>query len=273
MKISTTTPLIDSHIHLDSYSKQQPLQLESLSKDNVNGVIAVSMDLTSSKRNLELSRMYPSIVHPAFGFHPEQPLPTEAETQQLFSWMELHLQDMVAVGEVGLPYYSQCEAKENSLPFDQLPYIELLEKFISFAAIHHKPIVLHAVYQDADIVCSLLEQYNVTRAHFHWFKGSKDTLKRMANSGYYISFTPDLVYEAEIQELARLYPIDQVMAETDGPWPFEGPFTGQMTHPKMVSKVIEAWSQLQNLHMTESLKLMYDNTCRFYNLNKLNNID
>lgn len=266
MNISSNTPLIDAHIHLDSYNDQQPLRLEALSSDGVTGVIAVSMNLASSKRNLELSRLHPSIVHPAFGFHPEQPLPTEDEIQQLFSWMEDHVNDMVAVGEVGLPYYSQCEAVENGLPFDQVPYISLVEKFISFAANHHKPIVLHAVYQDADIICSLLEQYNVTRAHFHWFKGSQDTIERMANNGYYISFTPDLLYEAEIQELARIYPTHQIMVETDGPWPFEGPFAGQMTHPRMISDVITAWSRIHHISVREARELIYANTQRFYEI-------
>ncbi|MNP21245.1 putative deoxyribonuclease YcfH [compost metagenome] len=173
---------------------------------------------------------------------------------------------MIAVGEVGLPYYLQLEAMESGRPFDQTPYVHLLEQFISFAAVHHKPIILHAVYEDANVACCLLEQYGITRAHFHWFKGSLDTIERMANNGYYVSFTPDLLYEAEIQELARIYPIDQVMVETDGPWPFEGPFAGQMTHPRMVSSVIEAWSQIQQISISDARKIMFSNTERLYRL-------
>lgn len=266
MNNSINIPLIDAHIHLDTYNPQQPLHLELLPSEGITGVIAVSMNLASSKTNLALSQLYPKLVHPAFGYHPEQPLPTEEETQQLFSWMELHIQDMIAVGEVGLPYYSQLEAEENDLSLDQTPYINLLEKFISFAASHNKPIVLHAVYQDANIVCNLLEQYHVTRAHFHWFKGSPDTVERMARNGYYISFTPDLLYEAEIQELARIYPTHQIMVETDGPWPFEGPFTGQVTHPRMISDVVEEWSRIHHMSVEAARELIYGNTQRFYGI-------
>ncbi|AOZ92504.1 TatD family hydrolase [Paenibacillus crassostreae] len=266
MNISTNTPFIDAHIHLDSYGEQQPLHLGELPNHGVSNVIAVSMNLQSSKRNLELAKLYPSIVHPAFGFHPEQSLPTSEEVQELLTWMELHLQDMIAVGEVGLPYYSQLEAKELQQPFDPAPYVDLLEQFISFAAAYHKPIILHAVYDDAKIACKLLEDYGVTRAHFHWFKGSRNTIERMSNNGYYISFTPDLLYEPEIQELARIYPKDQVMVETDGPWPFEGPFAGQMTHPRMVSDVIEAWSHIQQISVAEARETIYRNTTRFYGI-------
>ena len=49
----------------------------------------------------------------------------------------------------------------------------------------------------------------------------------MADNGWFVSVTPDVAYEAEIQELAARYPIGQLMAETDGPWPFEGKFAGR----------------------------------------------
>ncbi|WP_438351911.1 TatD family hydrolase [Paenibacillus sp. FA6] len=266
MNISTYTPIIDAHIHLDSYSGEQPLHLAELSNDGVSGVIAVSMNLQSSIRNLEIARLHPTLVHPAFGFHPEQQLPTSEEVAELLSWMKDHHHDMIAVGEVGLPYYSQLEAKETGQSFDQTPYIVLLEQFISFAAIYDKPIILHAVYEDAITACNLLEKHGVTRAHFHWFKGSADTVERMANNGYFISFTPDILYEAEIQELARLYPKEQVMAETDGPWPFEGPFSGQMTHPRMVSDVIETWSQIHDISVDAARKIIHSNTQRFYGI-------
>ncbi|WP_429373441.1 TatD family hydrolase [Paenibacillus sp. DS2015] len=259
-------PLIDAHVHLDTYTEEQQETLLTSLSPSIVAVIAVSMHLNSSQHNLKLAQKYPSLIHPAFGFHPEQPLPQEGEILQLFSWMEKHVEQMVAVGEVGLPYYSRLEAQEIGLPFDHESYIALLERFISFASIHKKPIILHAVYEDANIACDLLEKYNVTQAHFHWFKGSANTVERMIHNGYYISFTPDIVYEPEIQELARFYPRDQVMVETDGPWPFEGPFIGQMTHPRMVSTVIETWSQLQNIGVSEARKTMYDNTRRFYNL-------
>ncbi|MHA0857481.1 TatD family hydrolase [Paenibacillus sp. CMAA1364] len=266
MNTTINTPFIDAHIHLDLYSEEQSIPLGELPNDNVDGVIAVSMDLLSSKRNLALARAYPNLVHPAFGFHPEQAPPTPEEISELLSWMSDHHKDMIAVGEVGLPYYSELEAKETGQSFDQSPYIDLLEQFIAFARTYDKPIILHAVYDDADIACRLLEQYAVTKAHFHWFKGSVDTIDRMANNGYYISFTPDIVYESEIQQLARRYPIDQVMAETDGPWSFDGPFTGQLTHPRMVSNVIETWSQIHHMNIEIANKMIYSNTKRFYGI-------
>ncbi|MDP1512871.1 TatD family hydrolase [Paenibacillus sp. CMAA1739] len=264
---AATVPLIDAHIHVDSYPPEQQEQLlASLADNHVESIIAVSMHLASSQANLRLAERWPGLVRPAFGFHPEQALPPQTELDLLFDWMDEHVQQMVAVGEVGLPYYNRLEATRSGDAFDLAPYIALLERFVQFASKHNKPIVLHAVYEDADIACDLLERHDVTQAHFHWFKGSVATTERMARNGYYVSFTPDLLYEEEIGSLARQYPSNQVMAETDGPWSFEGPFTGQQTHPWMTAEVIRAYSKLTRQDEVAVRQLFYDNTRRFYSL-------
>ena len=130
----------------------------------------------------------------------------------------------------------------------------------------NKPVVLHAVYEDAELVCDMLERHGLTRAHFHWFKGAEHTVRRMADRGYYISFTPDILYERDIQELAGVYPADLVMAETDGPWPFEGPFSGRLTRPAMVGHVAAAWAGIHGIAPEEAAAAFYRNTRRFYGI-------
>jgi TatD DNase family protein len=250
---------IDAHIHLDKYSntdlermfQKLPFQLS---------LITVSSDLASCKRNLALSEIYP-FVKPAFGFHPEQALPSDHEISELFSWIKTHIEQMAAVGEVGLPYYLRSEG------IKQLGgYIELLEEFIKLAKEWDKPIALHAIYDDAPIVCNLLEKHSINKAHFHWFKGDTAAISRLISNGYYISFTPDIVYEKEIQHLVRDYPIDKLMAETDGPWKFEGPFKNKPAHPEMMSHSISVLAELKEISFSSALKKMYDNTKTYYNL-------
>ncbi|OWA35321.1 DNAase [Saccharibacillus sp. O16] len=290
----------DTHIHLEQYASEEAERMLREFRDAGGAyVVAVSMNLESARRTERLAEQYPGLVRPAYGFHPEQPLPSAEEEEALFAWMERRTaagmaaacsgrpqagtrlanpagteplsaegcsapQPMVAVGEVGLPYYSRQEAAERSEALDEAGYVRLLERFVAFAARHDLPIVLHAVYEDADTACDLLERHGVRRAHFHWFKGSSKTVERMIASGYFISFTPDLLYEDEIRELALRYPKSQVMSETDGPWPFEGPFTGQATHPAMTSDVCREWASLRGLDEDEARRILLANADRFY---------
>jgi TatD DNase family protein len=259
--------IIDAHIHLDLYPKaQQKVIINDMAANDGDRLIAVSMHLASCKKVMKLRHNHPRLVLPTFGFHPEQKLPGGPEMDALFAWMLKHQMEMAAIGEVGLPYYMRHEAQGRGEYFDEKPYIDLLERFVALAAKLHKPIVLHAVYEDADIACDLLEQYNVTQAHFHWFKGSAATVERMIANGYHISITPDITYEAEIQQLAALYPLSQMMVETDGPWPFEGAFTGQMTHPRMIRESIKQLAAIKGIAPADTAKAVYLNALKFYNI-------
>ncbi|WP_051286790.1 TatD family hydrolase [Paenibacillus taiwanensis] len=256
---------VDTHIHLDMYEEDRASAFMSAlgTTAGVDYVVAVSMHLESCKAT-EVLASCSNRVLPAYGYHPEQELPSEEAYAALFAWMDQRQSQMRAIGEVGLPYYRREEALMRGEPFHREPYIELLEPFIKRAAAWNKPIVLHAVYDDAPIVCDMLERHSVRKAHFHWFKGDNKTIQRMAANGYYVSFTPDLLYEAEIMQLANQYPSGQVMTETDGPWLFEGPFVGRSTEPEMVKSVAAKWAVLQGLSETEAADILYRNAQRLY---------
>lgn len=255
--------IIDAHIHLDHYEKDaQNKILSTLTEHQIEALITVSFNLESCLQNRAIS-MIDTRVKPAFGFHPEQDIPTQKEIDQLFSWMEQHKDEMVAVGEVGLPYYKKLE---NNGLLDYEPYVKLLERFVEFAVECDKPIVLHAVYEDAALACDLLEKHRLTNAHFHWFKGDQPTVERMIRNGYYISVTPDVLYETEIQQLVKRYPLELMMVETDGPWPFEGPFANRMTEPKMIHQSIVKIAELKEQLVEKTKRTLYDNTKRFFNI-------
>ena len=89
---------------------------------------------------------------------------------------------------------------------------------------------------------------------------------RMIENGYYISVTPDIVYKEKIKQLVEAYPLEQTMIETDGPWPFEGPFTGKMTHPNMMTESIREISKIKKLSFGEVSDRLWRNTISFYDL-------
>jgi TatD DNase family protein len=254
--------IIDSHIHFDLYKqREQELILSELNRNHIIALITVSFHLKSCQENFRLSQM-DDRVRPAFGYHPEQPLPTEQELAGIMAFMNENKAEMLAVGEVGLPYYLR---KENPA-IDAAPYEELLKIFVQQAKELNKPIILHAIYEDADTAIRMLEQAEVCQAHFHWFKGSSRTLSRMKSNGYYISVTPDLLYEDEIKEIVNQYPLELLLVETDGPWRFEEPFNGEMTHPRMIHKTVEAIAEIKKESPLDVYKIILENTKKLYSL-------
>ncbi|WP_199620380.1 TatD family hydrolase [Paenibacillus alkalitolerans] len=258
---------IDTHIHLDGYDESRcESVLDGLREEGIDAVVAVSMGLESCGKTLSLARRYPDRVLPAFGFHPEQPIPPDGGAERLFRWLEEHRSEVKAIGEVGLPYFSRMEAAAAGRTFDIAPYVRLLERFVALAAQWNVPLALHAVHDDAPIVCDLLEKHGVTKAHFHWFKGDERTLSRMMDAGYYVSVTPECVYDAETQAVIRRYPLSLLLTETDGPWPFEGPFAGQETHPRMVHHVVECIARMKEVSVFEAQERLYANAKQLYGL-------
>ncbi|MBT2695543.1 TatD family hydrolase [Bacillus sp. ISL-55] len=256
--------VFDAHIHFDKYKESHQNQIiNSLMENQVEGLITVSMNLLSCKENLRLADHNPNI-HPAFGYHPEQPLPTDNEIAELLNWIEANQEKMVAVGEVGLPYY--LRKNERGSRFAYQSYVEVLEQFILLAKRLNKPIILHAIYDDASFVCDLLEKHNISKAHFHWFKGNQETMERMAQNGYLISFTPDILYEEETRGAAEFYPLHLIMAETDGPWPFEGIFQDKLTQPSMVHHVVRQIAAIKKVRVEDVYNSLYNQVKSFYQI-------
>lgn len=260
---------VDAHVHLDQYEEHAAARmLREFTARGGAAVVAVSTDGSSSAATYALARRYPGLVYPAYGFHPEQPLPAEEETDELIRWIRERAADgeRFAIGEVGLPYYSRLEAAETGRPFDDKPYIRLLERYAELAAELDRPLILHAVYEDGGIACDIAERYGVKKVHFHWFKGDEATVDKMIAAGYYISVTPDVMYEPEIRELVRRYPLVRMMSETDGPWPFEGPYAGKETEPVMVADVVREIAFLKDEPEDRVRHILYKNAVSFYGL-------
>ncbi|WP_217589516.1 TatD family hydrolase [Lentibacillus saliphilus] len=257
-----TKRLIDAHIHLDMYeNEERQAILNDLEKAQVDALIAVSNHLASSRQILKLAQS-DNRIKPAIGYHPEQALPNELELNALMELIDSRLRDIVAIGEVGLPYY----LRQDNPDLDLQGYIDVLERFVQKAAACDKPVVLHAIYEDADVTCDLMENYGITKAHFHWFKGEDHIVQRLIKNGYVISVTPDVVYENEIQHIVKEMPLKQILVETDGPWPFTGPFEESMTHPDMMHQSIKAIAALKHIDVIDAYEQIYENTCQFYHL-------
>ncbi|MEJ8766840.1 TatD family hydrolase [Oceanobacillus sp. HCA-5259] len=91
-------------------------------------------------------------------------------------------------------------------------------------------------------------------------------MQRMLTNGYFISVTPDIIYKPKIQRIAKQYPLEQLMVETDGPWQFSGPFENKRTHPKMMHESVKVIAHLKQIDRTAVYQQIYENTRSFFTL-------
>ncbi|MCI1696382.1 TatD family hydrolase [Aneurinibacillus aneurinilyticus] len=233
---------IDAHLHLDQYPESETDKLISEWRSvGITGLVAVSMNLASAYRTLELKHRYPDFVYAAVGYHPEQTLPSLLEREELFSLLRKEKERIDAVGEVGLPYYRADAVKELE------GHCELLGQFAVIAVELALPLVLHAVHDKAQIALDILLKRNVCKAHFHWLKAPDDVVEKIVHHGYYVSVTPEVCYRERDRHLARRIPLSQLLLETDGPWPHNGPFAGRMTTPVFLHESVTAVAALHGV--------------------------
>ncbi|CEH29006.1 deoxyribonuclease [Aneurinibacillus migulanus] len=233
---------IDAHLHLDQYPESDTDKLISeWRKAGITGVVAVSMNLASAYRTLELKRRYPDFVYAAVGYHPEQSLPSLLEREELFSLLRKEREMIDAVGEVGLPHYQADAVKETEA------HCELLDQFAEVAVELALPLALHAVHDKAQIALDILLKKGVCKAHFHWLKAPNDVVEKIVRHGYYVSITPEICYRERDRHLACRIPLSQLLLETDGPWPHNGPFAGQVTTPVFLRRSVTVVAELHDI--------------------------
>ncbi len=255
--------LIDVHCHLDASAYPDPDAVCQQSREaGVAQVVAAGVGEVSNRRILDLQRQFPRQVWAALGLHPERLDASRAELDAVLEQIEQHRGDMVAVGEVGLPHYTVLN--QRMAEHQAREHKTFLEVLVKAAARTDLPVVLHAPHAMAAMALDVVKQYEPAGAVFHWHKGTPETTAAICAAGYYISVTPEVCYRERDQQLVRAVPLDRLLLESDGPWPYDGEFTGQRTTPALVARVAEAVARLKGVPLAEVQAVTTDSARRVF---------
>jgi TatD DNase family protein len=229
--------LIDTHIHLTSPRYTDLAGLVARAQQaGIAGVVAAAVDEASSHQILALQQAFPAFVYGGLGVHPERAISVEEEARV----MELIRRErprLVAVAEVGLPWYSvHQQADRERLIVAGEPR---LQRFLRLAQDLDLAVVLHAPHDTAARALALLISAGIDRAVFHWHKAAPQVTRAIVDHGYYISVTPEACYRERDRELVAAVPLPSLLIETDGPWPYGGEFEGRLTEPAFLGRLIE----------------------------------
>jgi TatD DNase family protein len=234
--------MIDSHIHLDA---DQYADVASVIKRaraaGVGAVVAPGITPTSNQRVLELATSYPDFVYAAIGFHPERFELTDNDLAATIAMVRQRRGSICAIGEVGLPWYGEQARHADVLARSHI----VLARFAELANELDLALILHCPHQSAREALTIIERAKVRRAVFHWHKSDEATTRAIIEAGYFISLTPEVVYRERDRELAKMVPLDRMMMETDGPWPYGGSFEGKRTEPAFIVDVISAIASIK----------------------------
>jgi TatD DNase family protein len=205
--------LIDSHAHLtfDVLHDDLDAVLARAAEAEVEQIVTIGTNVEDSRRAVELADSWPQISA-VVGIHPHEA--AKVGPSDLDALRDLiNEPSVVGIGELGLDYHYDFADRDTQRT--------LFEAQLRLAAEHDFPLVIHCreAVDDA-IACLTAAGFDNRRAVFHCFTGTRDEADRIAEYGWRISFTGIVTFRksTELQAIAKDYPADRLMLETDCPY-------------------------------------------------------
>jgi TatD DNase family protein len=146
------------------------------------------------------------------------------------------------LGEIGLDYHYDFSprAVQQSVFRTQL----------AVARQRRLPVVIHTREAEDDTFCILEEEKAAeVPVVFHCFTGDRDMARRALDAGYDLSLAGIVTFPRalELQQVARLVPLDRLLIETDSPFLAPVPHRGKRNEPAHVGRVAEMIAGLRGI--------------------------
>lgn len=242
-------PLFDVHAHLTHPDLLPGVHavLERARAAGLTTIISNGLNPRDNQAVLELSRA-DELVKPALGLYPvdavlgamresgveyhfdgNPPDPDEA-----VAWVEEHVDQAFAVGEIGLDGYwvpeRFWEAQE-----------QVFRRLVGIALEHDKPIIIHTRKRERRTL-EVLDELGATRVNWHCFGGKLKLAREIAARGHYLSIPANARRSESFTRMLETLPRTQLLWETD--CPYLGPERETLNEPQNVRETLAYAAEL-----------------------------
>ena len=254
--------LEDTHAHLtfDVFSGDLSGVLQRASRAGVSHVVTVGTDVTDSRRAVELAEKHEN-VSATVGVHPHEAAKVRPGAYDELRRLIAH-PEAVAIGEMGLDHHYGFS--------DRTSQRSAFEAQLELAGEVDLPLVIHCREAFGETVGILHERgFDGRRVVFHCFTGTADEAKRVADHGWRISFTGIVTFRRSeaLQAVARDYPADQLMLETDSPYLSPEPVRKvRPCEPAFVRHTVEFVARLRDEPLDDLVRQTTQNAEAFFRL-------
>ena len=224
----------DTHCHIleEDYDNIDKV-IKDAKDTGIHKMINNGSNRQTSEEVLELSRKYDSL-YGAIGIHPDS---TEDFTKENLAFIEEHIHEVVAIGEIGLDYHYEGYDRETQL--------NLLEEQLKLAEKYSKPVIIHSRDATLDTI-NTLKKFPAVKGSIHCFTGSLETAKIYLKMGYKLGFGGVTTFKN-----AKEIPLEAILFETDSPYLSPEPLRGTKNEPKNVLHIAKFISEVLGITLED----------------------
>ena len=253
--------MIDTHCHIDFEDFDADREeVIKRARDKLDHVIVSGYSNDSNMDVLQLSKDYEGFIYPTFGFHPvSSQNATEKDIEIAHDNVKNHINDILAIGEVGMDYYyvTDKELRERQQ--------EIFRGFLELANEFKVPIVMHVRDCEKKAVHIIEDYEDIPYFVFHCYGGSLKTAKRIMNrDDSYMSFSTMLCYSKHHQDLIEKIDLDYVLTETDSP--YLAMTKEERNEPVNVVKAVHKIAEIKNMDIETVDEITTNNARKIFNI-------
>lgn len=248
---------IDSHCHINfpEFSERLPALFAKMAENHVSHALCVSVELEKFPEIRAMAEAYPQ-VYASVGVHPDYEDTLEPTVEQLVE-LSQHPK-VIAIGETGLDYFRL----KGDLEWQR----ERFRVHIRASRATAKPLIIHTRAASEDTLRILQEEKASVHAGgvagvMHCFTESLAVAEASMEMGFYISFSGIVTFKnaQDLQEVARVVPLERMLIETDSPYLAPVPMRGKTNEPGFVKHVAEYLADLKGVSVDELARITSTN--------------
>lgn len=232
--------LIDTHCHLDveAFDADRAAVLERCRSAGIRQIVVPAIHAAGWGKLLQLCRKEVGL-YPALGLHPVY-IESHQESDLHALEEKLHVENPVAVGEIGLDFFITDLDREQQQKF--------FEAQLQLARDAGLPVLLH-VRKAHDQVLAALRRARVKGGIAHAFNGSPQQAQQYLDLGFKLGFGGTLTYQRsnKIRQLAQTLPIEAIVLETDAPDMVVSQHRGERNSPEYLTHVLSALAEVRQM--------------------------
>ncbi|QCE32158.1 TatD family deoxyribonuclease [Acetobacteraceae bacterium] len=254
--------IIDSHCHLD-LCEDASIALASSQEHHLHGANTIGTKWSEraiQKKLVESFRGSDIQVWGSLGIHPNN---VESESLPSLQEMlrELESDGIIGIGETGLDYFRSSESTKEI----QFSYFR---RHIEASRETGMPVIIHCRQAGKDVLSILDDETRKGKFPFliHCFAEDIAFAKRIEILGGYISFSGLLTFPKceAIQEVAKSFPVDRILVETDSPFLAPVPKRGKPNIPGWTYFVAEYLAKLRHCSVEDIASQTTENFYRLF---------